>query len=204
MKKLLLGIAVVLLVLVGGAIYVMMSGPDLSAYEKFRQPALLTMPAQKVLVAEATGTPEQIAGQTLPVLFKTYYSLPNVPRGRSMPAPRARWPMQIHTPQDQWVGRFAMPIPASVTALPPATAPAGVQPKIDTWEYGEVAQILHVGPYDKEAPTIETLTAFIKAQGYAIAGEHEEVYLRGPTMFGKGNPEKYYTLIRYQVKKTAQ
>ena len=203
MKKILLAIAVVVLVLVAGALYVMMSGPDLSAYEKYREPALIAMPEQKVLVVEATGTPEQIASKALPALFKTYFGLADTPRGRSTPAPRARWPMQIHVPQEQWVGRFALPIPDTVTALPTATKPVEPPVRIDRWEYGQVAQILHVGAYDQETPTIAKLTRFVKTQGYAIAGELEEEYLRGPTMFGKGNPDKYYTLIRYQVKKAA-
>jgi hypothetical protein len=202
MKKILLATAVIVLVLVAGALYVMMSGPDLSAYEKYREPALISMSTQKVLVVEATGAPAQAAERAMPFLFKIYYSLADAPRGHSMPAPRARWPMQIHVPQEQWIGRFALPIPESVTALPTVSNPGGPQPKIDRWEYGEVAQILHIGPYDKETPTIEKLTQFIKDHGYAITGEHEEEYLRGPTMFGKGNPDRYYTLIRYPVKKT--
>jgi hypothetical protein len=32
-----------------------------------------------------------------------------------------------------------------------------------------------------------------------IAGAHEEEYIKGPTMTGKGDPEKYVTIIRYQV-----
>jgi len=202
MKRLLLAIAVVLAVLAGGVLYLMTRGPDLKPYEKFLEPAVITMPAQTVVVVEATGTPEHVATQAMPVLFKAYYSLADVKRGRGAPAPRARWPMQIHTPQEQWIGRFALPIPDTVAALPSPTKPAGLQPKIDRWQYGEVAQILHIGPYDRETPTIEKLTAFINDHGYAIAGEHEEEYLRGPTVFGKGDPEKYYTLIRYPVKKT--
>ncbi|NUM64306.1 GyrI-like domain-containing protein [candidate division KSB1 bacterium] len=73
-----------------------------------------------------------------------------------------------------------------------------------TWEYGEVAEILHMGPYDKEQPTVARLMEFIKTQGYEVAGEHEEEYLKGPTMFSRGDPEKYATIIRYRVRKTGQ
>jgi effector-binding domain-containing protein len=64
-----------------------------------------------------------------------------------------------------------------------------------------VAEILHIGPYDREEPDIARLTGFIKDNGYSIIGDHEEEYLKGPGMFSKGNPEKYYTIIRYRVKK---
>ncbi len=45
---------------------------------------------------------------------------------------------------------------------------------------------------------------FIKAQGYEVIGVHEEEYLKGPTMFSKGDPKKYVTIIRYRVKKSAE
>jgi hypothetical protein len=64
-----------------------------------------------------------------------------------------------------------------------------------------VAEILHVGRYDDEGPTIRRLLEFIKASGYSVAGEHEEEYLKGPGMFGPGNPEKYLTIIRYPVRR---
>jgi len=49
-----------------------------------------------------------------------------------------------------------------------------VEVKFSTWEYGDVAEILHVGPYSAEQPTIEKLLTFISKQGYKIAGPHEK------------------------------
>ena len=71
--------------------------------------------------------------------------------------------------------------------------------KLETWEYGEVAEILHIGSYATENPTVEKLHQFITESGYEIVGPHEEEYLKGPGMFGKGNPDKYQTIIRYPV-----
>lgn len=62
-----------------------------------------------------------------------------------------------------------------------------------------MAEILHIGPYSAEVPTTERLQSYIKEKGYRVIGVHEEEYLKGPGMFGKGNPEKYYTIIRYRV-----
>jgi hypothetical protein len=56
-----------------------------------------------------------------------------------------------------------------------------------------------VGPYDKEPPTVEKLMKFIADKGYVVAGPHEEEYLTGPGMVAE--PSKYWTIIRYQVKK---
>ncbi|HVN66873.1 MAG TPA: hypothetical protein VMT55_00750, partial [Candidatus Sulfotelmatobacter sp.] len=79
--------------------------------------------------------------------------------------------------------------------------PAGMTIQLTTWQYGTVAQILHIGPYDKERPDVDRLHEFIRANGYRITGMHEEEYIRGPGMFFRGNPEKYFTVIRYQVEK---
>jgi hypothetical protein len=70
-----------------------------------------------------------------------------------------------------------------------------------TWDYGEVAQILHVGRYDAEIDDTETLLGFIRSQGYEVTGLHEEEYLKGPGFLFAGNPDNYLTVIRYPVRK---
>jgi hypothetical protein len=72
---------------------------------------------------------------------------------------------------------------------------------VSTWEYGEVAEILHLGPYNREEPTMQRLKEFIREQGYVIVGGHEEEYIVGPTPGEKGDPEIYMTIIRYRVRK---
>jgi hypothetical protein len=199
-KKTIIGVVAAFVALIAVAAFFFLRGPDLSAYERFREPAVVAMPAQKMLVVEAAGSPEAVGGKAIKLLFGTYFKLDGVSKGPGMPAPRGRWPKGLDTPKEQWVGRYAMPVPEAVSALPKTDAEPGLSVKLETWIYGQAAQILHVGPYDKETPTIERLHAFIREKGLEIAGDHEEEYLRGPTMFGKGNPEKYYTLIRYNVR----
>lgn len=55
-----------------------------------------------------------------------------------------------------------------------------------TWEYGEVVEVLHVGPYDQEEPALAALREFVASQGYQVVDGHEEEYVRGPTMTGPG------------------
>jgi len=64
-----------------------------------------------------------------------------------------------------------------------------------------VAEILHTGPYSREEPALKRLGEFIQEQGYVILGGHEEEYIVGPTQSGKGEPEKYVTIIRYRVQR---
>jgi hypothetical protein len=165
---------------------------DLSQHEKLKDPQIRKMSEkQKMLVVEKKGDPNVAAGMASSTLFSTFFSLPGV----KMAPPRARWLSQSTDPRNEWLGLYALPLPDSVTSL--ESQVEGI--KIDYWEYGEVAEILHVGPYSEETPTIEKLFAFIAEQGYEIAGPHEEEYLRGPE--SGADTSKYMTIIRYQVRK---
>jgi len=81
-----------------------------------------------------------------------------------------------------------------MTRQPEGEVP-GTEVKIETWEYGTVAQILHLGPYDEEGPTVERLHKFIEDNGYGIAGMHEEEYLTTP------DAKVIKTIIRYSIKR---
>jgi effector-binding domain-containing protein len=195
-----LGLVTVLIV--AAALLMMPRGPSLDEVKYLLEPRIVTLPDQRVLVVETKGDPTTVGSEAFGLLFKTYYNLKGVPKGPKQPAPRARWPLSLDTPKEQWVGRYAMPVPDSVQSLGSMeTSASGMQAQLATWPYGRVAEILHVGPYDQEEPTIRKLLDFIKAQGFTAFGEHEEEYLKGPTVFSKGDPANYLTIIRYRVKK---
>jgi hypothetical protein len=168
-------------------------------YDKSGAPSIKVLPKQKMLLAGARGTPEKISAECIGSLYAVYFPLKM--KDKVMAAPRARWPILPDTKQSEWVGIFGIPIPEEVNAVPVLKKKTPVEVKIGYWEYGETAEIAHSGSYDSETTTVETLQKFIKEKGYAISGPHEEVYVKGPGMFGKGDPKKYITIIRYQVKK---
>lgn len=182
-----------------------MRGPDIGPYLNLKDPAIRTMPPQRVLVVEAKGSPEMARKKAFGLLFKTYFSLKWVPKkGKTVPAPRVRWPQAASMPKTEWLGRYAMALPDTIKDIPLPPAPMDLTIQVATWEYGEVAEILYTGPYDKEEPAIKQLHGFIKESGYEITGEHEEEYLRGPGMFFRGDPEKYVTIIRCRITKAVQ
>ncbi|NNM05918.1 MAG: hypothetical protein HKO65_12580 [Gemmatimonadetes bacterium] len=94
-----------------------------------------------------------------------------------------------------------MPVPETVNSLPENAKDGALEVELTTWEYGEVAQILHVGRWDAEVSTVDSLHGFLRSQGYQISGQHEEEYLKGPGFLFAGNPDEYLTLIRYPVTK---
>lgn len=58
---------------------------------------------------------------------------------------------------------------------------------------GRCAQMLHVGPFSEEGPTVERLHSFIKERGAQFAGKHHEIYLSD---IRRAAPEKWRTIIR--------
>jgi hypothetical protein len=191
-----------LVIIIAVVIFMKMQGQDLSPYLALRDPAIRTMPSQRVLVVEARGAPGKVGKKAFGLLMKAYFGMKGVPKGGpDFKPPRARWPLAALAPQDEWIGRYAMPLPDTIQKVILPKAPEGMSIMVTTWEYGEVAEILHIGPYSAETPAIKRLRDFISTRGYRIAGEHEEEYCRGPGMFFRGDPEKYYTIIRYKVEK---
>ncbi len=61
---------------------------------------------------------------------------------------------------------------------------------------------MHIGPYDDEPATVETMHKYIKAQGYELDISdnrlHHEIYLSDAR---KVVPEKLNTVIRHPVRK---
>ena len=172
--------------------------PELEALKDGR---ITQRPAESMLVVEAMGDPSVMGGQAFGLLFQLYYRIPETPKGPQQAAPRARWPVDLAQPRSEWIGLYALPVPEAVTELPAHEAPAGFEARLTTWDYGDVAEILHVGRYDREQPTVERLRELVEAQGFTLVGGHEEEYFRGPTMSGPGDPENYLTVLRYRVEK---
>ena len=67
----------------------------------------------------------------------------------------------------------------------------------ERYEEGPSVQILHVGSYDDEAPTLERLhDGFLPANGLAPTGRHHEIYLSDAR---KTEPTKLRTILRQPV-----
>jgi hypothetical protein len=163
-----------------------------------KEPQILEMPPQKMVVVYAKGTPDKVFPQLMPALYGSVYTLKFDLKKRGLPTfkvsgLRARYPDAHLVPMDEWTHIIGLPIPEDTTSLPQKVADTEV--KIETWEYGAVAQILHIGAYDQEQPTVERLHKFIQDSGYEIAGDHEEEYLTTP------DAKVVKTIIRYQVRK---
>jgi len=68
--------------------------------------------------------------------------------------------------------------------------------RLKTFTEGKAAQILHVGPFSDEGPSIDKIHSYIQINGYKASGKHHEIYLSDIT---KTAPNKLKTIIRQPV-----
>lgn len=77
------------------------------------------------------------------------------------------------------------------------TLPAFSKIRFESYHEGQAAQIMHIGLYSEEGPTVAKLHNYIKENGYVLAGKHHEIYLSDPR---KTAPEKVKTILRQPIR----
>ena len=65
--------------------------------------------------------------------------------------------------------------------------------RFEAYSEGKAAQIMHIGPFSEEGPTVEKVHKFIEDEGCKRKGKHHEIYLSD---IRKAAPEKWKTIIR--------
>jgi hypothetical protein len=111
-------------------------------------------------------------------------------------------------PRDQWNWRLMIRTPeivtpsdlrqAATTLIAKGKTPSANQVKLESLKEGLCVQMLHVGPYDREAETIARMKAFAEEKGLQLRGRHHEIYLSDPRRVA---PEKLKTILRIPVRK---
>lgn len=190
-KKIIIIFGAVAIVVLAGLIIKNISDQKyLQQFDYLKEPRIGSKPDQNMLVADVKGVPSEVSGKVIGLLYKNVYKYKDPNQSLTL---RGRWQKFDYTDKEA-IGRYGLPIRADVNINKDGI-------RSETWEYGQVAEILYVGSYADEKPTVEKLKKFISDNGYHIIGEHEEEYIKGPGMFLKGNPQNYRTIIRYRVVK---
>ena len=74
--------------------------------------------------------------------------------------------------------------------------------RLEFFEEGLCAQVMHIGPYATEPATMERMREFMQENGYrdcvGLGGKHHEIYLGDPR---KADPAKLKTVLRHPVEK---
>ena len=111
--------------------------------------------------------------------------------------------------KDEWLWKMMIMQPDYVTAKHVNAATKQLREKknplaldkirFDSYHEGFSVQILHIGPYDDEGPTIAQMHKFIDENGYQLHMKHHEIYLSDPR---RSKPEKLKTVLRQPITKT--
>jgi len=100
-----------------------------------------------------------------------------------------KWTMMIMQPS------FVTPeiIDSAIADVKKKKNPAAISKlRLEAFSEGRCAQILHIGPFSEEGPTIEKVHQFIDSMSRR-AGRHHEIYLSD---IRKAEPSKWKTIIR--------
>ena len=180
-----------------------------------KEPVFVDVPTMQFAMVDGSGSPESSKDfqEAIGALYGVAYTAKfagkkaGIPGIRVMPLEGLFWTegAEAFPPADpaKWHWTLMLMEPREVTRklfdesvrqlrerkIPPGLA----RVRLERWREGEAAQILHVGPYSAEQPTIAKLHAFIRSQGYELSGKHHEIYIGNPQTSA---PERLKTVIR--------
>lgn len=175
------------------------------------------VPAMKYLMVDGKGDPNTSLeyAQAVEALFTVSYAVKFMVKKSVqaidygvMPLEGLWWAddMAAFTANDKADWKWTMMIlqPGFVSDEMIATAMREAQKKglpalhrlrLEWFEEGRCAQVLHIGPFSTEGPTIERLHQFIDARS-TRRGKHHEIYLSD---IRRAAPEKWKTIIRHPM-----
>lgn len=188
-------------------------------YQPSKKNHLVTVPDMNYLMIDGKGNPNTSPDfqAAIEALFSVSYTVKFLSKKLGfdyvvMPL-EALWYMDdmgqfLNSSKDEWKWTAMVMQPSHVTeemikeAIETVRKKKGIvsvdQLRFETYHEGISAQILYVGPFDDEHPTIMKLHSFAEEQGFTLAGKHHEIYLSD---FRKVDPSKLKTVIRQPIVK---
>jgi len=186
-------------------------------YPSMRQVAIVDVPEMNFLMVDGAGDPNtaQEYKDAVEALYSLSYALKFMMRREKatdyavMPLEGLWWTSDMSKfsveDKDTWKWTAMIMQPEYVTKDLVDKALEHVRNKnlralsktrFESLHEGLSAQIMHIGPYSEEGPTIQRLHRHIKENGYKLRGKHHEIYLSDPR---KSAPERLKTVIRQPI-----
>ncbi|MFY0689830.1 MAG: GyrI-like domain-containing protein [Cyclobacteriaceae bacterium] len=197
-----------------------LSKADKTYYKATKKPQVVDLDAYYYLTIEGQSAPEDpqfmdAIGAIYPIAYGIKFDLKAEGKDFTVPKMEAYWFVKggaksqgefKNTPRDKWCWKILVRMPDFVESDHFFRAVAQAkeknkssqldQVKFELINEGKCAQILHIGSYEAEEETINTLHNFIWENGMQITGYHKEVYLSDPR---RAAEDKLRTIIRYSV-----
>ncbi len=137
------------------------------------EPHTFELPDQSLATVMTSGNDQRTATEAVAALYASVNKLRETHSFDLEPL-RVRWPLDTGTSQDR-AAMWGLPVPAGIRELPQMDSNYVV--RVETWEYGTVAEILHEGSRAEEATAIKRLNAYVQEQRFEVLGPWEEEYL---------------------------
>jgi len=188
-----------------------------------KTPELVTVPSMQFLSIDGQGNPNDnpVFEAAVSALYSCAYTIKFARKKAGLEPDYSIQPLEglwwvegddpadyLSAPLSQWRWRLLIGQPDIITTTDLDTAKAEVLKKkgtdlsavnLERFEEGLCVQILYIGPYKDEHPTITRMHNWAQEQGYELRGLHHEIYLGDPR---KSAPEKLKTILRMPVQKT--
>jgi hypothetical protein len=186
-----------------------------------KEVVVVNVPAMPFLMVDGTGNPNtsQEYQEAVEALYAVAYALKFLLKKEQgvdyavMPLEGLWWTPNMREfsveHKETWLWTMMIAQPPEVTAAlferareqvqRKKPSPALAKVRLEPFQEGLAAQIMHLGPFAAEGPTIARLHAFIREQGYAFDGtqqKHHEIYLSDPR---RAAPENMRTVIRQSM-----
>jgi hypothetical protein len=179
-------------------------------------PVVVEVPKTNFLMADGMGDPNTSPGfaAAIEALYGVAYTLKFTFKRAPRPLDFVVMPLEalwwaddmtafLKGDRKHWKWTLMIMQPDYVTAKDVDEAKALMQEKkpsasldlvrLEAFQEGKAAQIMHIGPFSAEGPNIEKVHAFIAANGGKPRGKHHEIYLSD---MRRTAPEKLKTIIR--------
>ncbi len=176
------------------------------------QVRIVDVPPRRVLAIDGAGAPGSSAVQeALKALFAVGFTLRlGILGPRHVQAPPATleglWdldPLCTDGRVPTWTLMLAVPdvttdddVREAIRRCLRRRTPAAERVRLETFREGLVAEVLYVGPYDAEGPTVARLREDVWRRGYRAHGRHHEIYVGDPR---RSSPSRLRTVIRQPI-----
>ncbi|MDQ8936522.1 GyrI-like domain-containing protein [Acinetobacter rudis] len=104
---------------------------------------------------------------------------------------KSQWQWKMMIMQPEWVSVEVIE-QAIAQVMKKKANPALTQLRFERFAEGRCAQIMHIGPFSEEGPTIQRVHDFIDAKS-TRSGKHHEIYLSD---IRRADPHNWRTIIR--------
>jgi len=183
-----------------------------------KQPEIVSVPTLHYLMIDGQGDPNtaQSYKDAVEALYSTAYKLRFALKARGidcpvMPLEGLWWVEDIadfsYDDKSNWFWTMLIMQPEVVSQADFEQAVSAVKaakklPALDQLRLGELSegqavQIMHLGSYADEPPTVARLHQYIADQNLTVTGKHHEIYLSDARRVA---PEKLKTIIRYPIR----